>query len=350
MLVLSRGLWNLATVKPRLCALTQGDEQPGRRFRWRQYVPDLESAGFEVTELGSAVGAYAPEGFFPRFPWLASTLVDSFQRVLTCRNHDLVFLQRSLTATLATWEFLIRPPFVMDVDDAIFLGARGKNAGRIARLARVVICGNQFLADYFSNFCAVAVIPTAVDTEEFRPSEGTQQDSQVIGWSGSSSGFAYLRQIEPALDYVLRKFPRARLRIVSDKPPAFLTLDPDRVEYERWTPERQVASLQEFTIGIMPLTDSPWARGKCSYKMLTYMAVGVPVLVSPVGMNVEVLAHGRSGFAAQSIDDWTDTLSTMLSDAGMRRQMGGIGRGVVEEHYSRKVLAPRLVDVLRQQL
>jgi glycosyltransferase involved in cell wall biosynthesis len=242
----------------------------------------------------------------------------------------------------------------MDVDDAIFLGARGASAGVIAKRAQVIICGNQFLADYFSAFGAVSILPTAVDTDEFRPGqalqEEQQQEKQVIGWSGSSSGFEYLRLIEPALANVLRKFRHARFRVVADKPPKFLTLDPARVEFERWTPERQVRSLQEFTVGIMPLSDSPWARGKCSFKMLTYMAVGVPVLVSPVGMNVEVLAHGQSGLSARSIDDWVDSLTVMLSDSQLRRRMGVVGRGVVERHYSKRVLAPRFVDVLRRLL
>ncbi len=340
----------MARFGARLCALTQGDEQPGRRFRWCQYVPDFEAAGFEVTEFGSAVGAYAPEGFLPRFPWLASTVADSFRRVEACRNHDIVFLQRTLTATIATWEPRIRPPFLMDVDDAIFLGPRGKSAARVAKMARLVVCGNQFLADYFCNFGPVAIVPTAVDTDEFRPGDGGQKEDLIIGWSGSSSGFEYLRQIEPALRNVLRKFPKARLRIISDKPPSFPTLDSDRVEYERWTPERQVSALQDFNVGLMPLADSLWARGKCSFKMLTYMAVGIPVVVSPVGMNVEVLAHGRAGFSAETTDDWTEMLSTILSEPSVRYEMGGVGRKVVEQHYSRKVIAPQLIDLFKQQL
>jgi len=237
----------------------------------------------------------------------------------------------------------------MDVDDAIFLGSRGRSAGAISERARVTICGNEFLADYFSKFGTVCVLPTAVDTDLFAYREGVAVD-QVIGWSGSSSGFGYLHHIEDAIAVVLGKHPRAILKIVADREPSFTKLPHDRVHFERWTPERQVQSLQEFSVGLMPLTDTPWARGKCSYKMLTYMSVGVPVVVSPVGMNTTVLGHGMSGFAASTRDEWVDAVSLILSDHDLAERLGRVGRRVVEGHYSRYVLAPRLIDVLRRQL
>jgi glycosyltransferase involved in cell wall biosynthesis len=334
---------------PRLTALTQGDEQPGRRFRWLQYVSDIKAAGFDVQELSSRYSAYAPPGRIARVPWFACSLMDSLNRVLSSRRSDLVFLQRSLIATLTTWERFIRPPYVMDVDDAIFLGSRGKSAGLIAKRARVTICGNEFLADYFSKFGTVFVLPTAVDTNLFAHRERSCDD-QVIGWSGSSSGFEYLHHIEDAIAAVLYKYPRARLKIVADRQPVFTKLPHDRVHFEKWTPERQVQSLQEFSVGLMPLTDTPWARGKCSYKMLTYMSVGVPVVVSPVGMNATVLSHGMCGFAASTRDEWVDAMSSVLSDDDMAERLGRVGRRVVEDHYSRHALAPRLIDVLRRQL
>jgi glycosyltransferase involved in cell wall biosynthesis len=334
---------------PRLTALTQGDEQPGRRFRWLQYVPDIQAAGFDVNELSSRHSAYAPRGRIERIPWFTRSLADSLQRVFSSRGSDLVFLQRSLIATLATWEGFIRPPFVMDVDDAIFLGSRGRSAGWIAERARVTICGNEFLADYFSRFGDVFILPTAVDTDLFQLRRQAPSDA-IIGWSGSSSGFEYLYHIEDAIATVLERFPRAMLKIVSDRETVFAKLPHERVQFERWSPQRQVQSLQEFSVGLMPLTDTPWARGKCSYKMLTYMSVGVPVVVSPVGMNATVLARGVSGYAASSSDDWVDAISSILANSELARKMGRDGRRVVEEHYSRHVLSPRLVDVLRRQL
>lgn len=268
---------------------------------------------------------------------------------MQCRGHDLVFLQRNLTATLATWEWLIGPPFVFDVDDAIFIGARGESAGRIAKRARLTICGNSFLADYFSTFGPVAVVPTAVDTKIFCPGK-RQREQPVIGWSGSSSGFEYLYEIEDALDEVLRRVRGATLKVVSDQPPRFRSLDPDRVVFERWSVGRQVSTLQEFSVGIMPLTDSLWARGKCSYKMLTYMAAGVPVVVSPVGMNLEVLERGLCGYSASTLTDWVDALTTLLADPGLSQGLGERGREIVEMHYSRNVIAPRLISLLGQQL
>jgi glycosyltransferase involved in cell wall biosynthesis len=272
--------------------------------------------------------------------------VENLYRVGRARQHDLVFLQRNLTATLATWESLLRPPVIFDVDDAIFVGQRGSSAGRIARNAAMTICGNRFLADYFSDYSKVVVLPTAVDDELFTPAK-MPYGKAVIGWSGSSSGLSYLYAVEEAIDQILRRIDGAVLKVVSDQPPRFSRIHPEKVIFERWRPERQVESLREFSVGLMPLEDSVWARGKCSYKMLTYMAVGIPVVVSPVGMNVEVLAHGVAGYSAATLDDWVGALETILTDVSLAESMGAVGRSIVESKYSRRVIAPQLIDVLR---
>lgn len=277
-------------------------------------------------------------------------MAESLARTLRSSHYDLRFLQRNLTATLCTWELLLRKPFVFDVDDAIFLGPRGASADRIARSAALTICGNNFLAEHFSRHGRVAVLPTAVDTLRFVPRAVTLPAKQVIGWSGSSSGLKYLYGIEPAILTLLLKHPDAILKVVSDKPPVFKTLPLERVVYERWSPEREVAVLQEFAVGIMPLEDDLWARGKCSFKMLTYMAVGLPVVVSPVGMNVEILAQGSCGFAAKTNDDWVDAISNLLNEPALADQMGRTGRQIIETRYARNVVAPQLAQLLREQI
>ena len=138
---------------PKLLAITQGKNIPSTRFRWSQYIDDLKNYGFEVSELPSNFGAYAPTSRIRRLPWLVATIAESLARTLYSSDYDLRFLQRNLTATLCTWEPLLRKPFVFDVDDAIFLGPRGASADRIARSASFIICGNNFLADHF---CAEA--------------------------------------------------------------------------------------------------------------------------------------------------------------------------------------------------
>ncbi|MBP8150501.1 MAG: glycosyltransferase family 4 protein [Xylophilus sp.] len=332
--------------KPKIVGLTQGVNIPSTRFRWQQYVNNLNDAGFEVSEFPSHFGAYAPASKFRRPYWLSTAIAENLYRTLRSSSYDLRFLQRNLTATLCTWEPLLREPFVFDVDDAIFLGPRGASAERIARAASLIICGNNFLAEHFSGYGRVAVLPTAVDTLRFVPRIGSQPPKQVIGWSGSSSGFKYLYGIEEAICILLNKHPDAILKVISDKPPVFKKLPLSKVEYEPWSPNREVAVLQEFSVGIMPLENDLWARGKCSFKMLTYMAVGIPVVVSPVGMNVEILSHGLCGLGAKNTDDWVDSISSIINDSTLTFEMGDMGRKIVEKIYARNVVAPQLARLL----
>lgn len=334
----------------KIVALTQGDQVPSTRFRWRQYAGNLQEAGFETTELASYFGAYPPASKIMRPAWLAATAVENLARVLRSKNHDLCLLQRNLTATLYTWESFLQKPFIFDVDDAIFLGPRGGSVDRIAKRAAITICGNNFLAEHFSSCGRVAILPTAVDTDYFVQKKKSIDDRPIIGWSGSSSGLQYLYDIESEILRLLDMHPQALLKVVCDRKPMFTMLPQDRVIYEPWSPEREVAVLHEFSVGIMPLKDDLWARGKCSFKMLTYMAVGLPVVVSPVGMNQEILQYGNCGFPAKTPDDWVDAISALLTNVTLAEQMGKFGREIVEARYAKKVIAPELTRLLRGQL
>lgn len=336
--------------KLKIAALTQGCQIPSTRFRWGQYVEELIAAGLDVSELSSHFKAYAPESRALRPAWFAATTTESLLRTLCSNRYDLRFLQRNLTATVCTWEPLLRKPFVFDVDDSIFLGPRGASANRIACLASLTICGNDFLANHFSHYGPVAVLPTAVDSNRFVPVVDSLNSRPIIGWSGSSSGLKYLYGIELAIQKLLLRHPEALFKVVSDKAPVFKILPSDRVIYERWSVEREVAVVQGFTVGIMPLDDDLWSRGKCSFKMLTYMSAGLPVVVSPVGMNLEILEQGFCGFGAKTSDDWVDAISTLLSDATLASQMGRSGRQIVEARYARNVIAPQLACLLKEQL
>ena len=334
-----------------LVGITQGNNQPSTRFRWSQYVGDLQQGGFEVSELESRFGAYAPRKKIHRPAWLAASVFENAGRALRANQYDLRFLQRNLTATLCTWEPFLTKPFVFDVDDAIFLGIRGLNANRIAKAASLVLCGNNFLAAHFSKFADVKVLPTAVDSLRFVPiKERVPNRPQMVGWSGSSSGFKYLYAIEPAIKEVLSRHPELLFKVISNQAPLFTSLPQDRVLFEKWTEAREVEVLQELTVGIMPLEDDLWAQGKCSFKMLTYMAVGIPVVVSPVGMNVEILERDKCGYAASSKDDWVDALSFLLTNESVATQMGKVGRDIVEIHYAKKIIGPKLVDILNKVL
>ena len=332
----------------RIAALTQGSRVPSTRFRIEQHVGGLASEGLDVVHLPSGIGAYPPNKLSARIRWFPSALADAAARAMATRAFDACLLQRELVSTLHTCERLIRRPLIFDVDDAIYLHPRGKQTDGIARRARLVVCGNRVLAEHYADLAPVAVLPTAVDTSRFVPADSASQTSHVIGWSGTSSGFPYLRMIEPALARLLKMHPTAIVVVMAERPPHLPSLPSGRVRFMPWSEESEVAAIQSFNVGLMPLVDDAWSRGKCSFKMLTYMACGVPVVVSPVGMNADVLSMGELGYGPRTQDEWVDAIDAVLADAALGRRMGQRGRYVAESHFSCGVIAPRLAELLIQ--
>lgn len=317
------------------------------RFRVEQYVTPLRACGVSLQVRPSWAGCYPPQERWWRVPWAVSRLVEAFAGAPASRRYDVVLFQRELFSTYVTAEPWYGRPRVLDVDDAIWVHRRGAFALRLARMCDAVICGNAYLANYFADAGRpVQVLPTGVDTSRFTPG-GSCSGGPVIGWSGSSSNLRYIEALDAPLATVLAMFPDARVRVVCDRPPRFSRVPGKAIEYVRWSPEIEVAALQGLTVGLMPLEDSAWTRGKCAFKMLTYMSCGVPVVVSPLGMNVEVLQKGEVGLSARSSDEWTDAITMLLRDRDAAAQMGRTGRAVVESFYSVSALAPRFASILK---
>lgn len=333
----------------RAIAFTGGSSVPSARFRLRQYIPALESLGVQAVEATCRFGKYPPALRIGRPFWLAAALSEQLGNLIDLRASDVVFLQREIISKLFTFERYIRSPVVLDVDDAIFLYRRGYVARRLAEIAAVVVCGNSFLAENFSRWNpAVRVIPTGVDTDRYRPDPRSATPGDlVIGWIGTSSNLPELVAIEPALARVLKHLPRVRLRIISDRPPQLAGLNQAQVEYVRWREATEITNIQGMDIGIMPLRDSEWARGKCSFKMLQYMACGLPSVVSAVGMNVEVARIAPGSIAVRDTEGWAEALIGLLESAGQRQTMGRVAREVAQAHFSVAVLAPKLAAAIR---
>lgn len=328
-------------------AFTGGNDVPSARFRVRQFVPALHELGVRVTEWPARRGAYPPVECWRRPAWAARTLASRLRDLARVPRGGVTLLQRELLATLVTLEPLTPRPRVLDVDDAIWIWGGEAFARRLAGLCDRVVCGNAFLAEQFGRWHRrVDVLPTAVDTARFSPGPAEFARAPIVGWSGSASTLPLLHAIERPLAEVLRRHPEATLRVVCDRPPRLPALA-DRVEFVRWSPDGEVRAIQEMSIGLMPLDDSVAARGKCSLKMLLYMACGVPVVVSPVGTNAEVLARGAVGCGARTDDDWVDAVDELLRDPRRRRSLGECGRSVVEREFSVQALAPRLATILR---
>jgi glycosyltransferase involved in cell wall biosynthesis len=334
----------------RVAAYTGGRDVPSARFRVRQYIPLLQKNDIIVCEKPAQLGAFPPGNKMIRPFWGAAALSERAYATLDSYGYDLTWLQREMVSTLVTCEPFTKRPRILDVDDAIWIYRDGKAARKLAGMCNSVICGNNYLADYFCQWNSnITVIPTGVDTERFASLANAEQgDKIIIGWSGTNPGFQYLYDIERSLAVILEKYPSAVLRIVADSMPKFKLLSSQRIEFIPWSPEIEVQSIQTMTIGIMPLIDSVLARGKCSYKMLTYMACSIPVIVSPIGMNKEILSSGKIGYGPCNEDEWIDAMNALLTNQSLRHQMGRVGREVVLDRFSLIKIAPQIADCIKK--
>jgi len=276
-------------------------------------------------------------------------------------DFDVVYLYREAALIGPAWlERLARfrnPRLVYDFDDAIwlpyvsprnrylsYLKAPGKTAA-ICRMAAAITVGNATLADFARRYNrSVTVMPSTVSLREYRPRPRPQTvTTPVIGWTGSHSSAQYLRHIEGALQALARKRPFRFVTIGIDD----YRLEGVQVGCRPWRADHEVGDLWSFDIGIMPLFDDPWARGKCAMKAIQYMGAGVPAVVSPVGASRDVVLDGVCGFLATTEEDWVHALSRLLESPQLRARMGEEGRRRVERNYSAEVQAPRLGELLK---
>jgi hypothetical protein len=209
-----------------------------------------------------------------------------------------------------------------------------------------VVAGNDFLAGFAEAAgCRAIVLPTSIDLGRYHLKQNFDTTGLTIGWVGLSDGLPYLRHIQPALQRLSEMFPGLKLKVVSDKP---LQLDRVHVDNDAWRLETEQTNLASFDIGIMPLWDSVWTRGKCGYKILQYMGVGTAVVASDVGVNNQIISHSENGFLARTQEDWVTALSSLIRDAELRKTFGLRGRELVESNYSLQRFAEDYVRLLHE--
>jgi glycosyltransferase involved in cell wall biosynthesis len=345
----------------RVEAVLSGRLAPSSRFRVLQHVAPLGRLGIDVDARPPRVSKYATVG--PRWqrrlgpltgPVLtAAKLAARAPTVARSWARDLTWLEREMIPGSRTLEPCLHRPLLFDVDDAIWLLSAGnERAARwTARHAACVLAGNDYLAEWFTSAGAtVERVWTAVDTDHFRPDPDPRPDrrSFVIGWTGSASALRYLAALAKPLGRFLAETPEARLAVVSDYEPSLPGIPEDRVDFVRWSPSVEASALAGVDVGLAPLPDSAWARGKCAFKMLQYMAAGIPMVASPVGMNAQVLAMAEVGLPAADDAAWRDALHDLRADDGRRRAMGGHGRRLVEREFAVPVIADRLAGIMRR--
>jgi glycosyltransferase involved in cell wall biosynthesis len=319
----------------RVAAYTGGKGNPSARARVRQYLPSLRGLGIAVREYPLPFEAQMPTSAVTRIPWMVATTGYRLCSMAAGLGADATWVCRQFLPTYLNVERMAKKPIVLDVDDAIWMTRGGKRVEALARSAAVVVCGNAYLAAKFSDWNAnIAVIPTAVDTDFYEGGETIDKEGVTLGWVGTSGNFPYLATIQDALRQTLDRFPKSRLLIVADRPPPLTGLASDRVEFVRWTPAAEQQAMRRIDIGLMPMQDTEWAQGKCSYKMLCYMAAAIPVVVSPFGMNAEVLRQGDVGFGPVHEDEWCSALAELIENRELRQGMGAQGRALTVSTYS----------------
>ncbi len=216
----------------------------------------------------------------------------------------------------------------------------------LLKRADLAICGNAYLQDYASRYCRrTEIVPTVVDTDVYKPAMEPNADRPVtIGWIGSPSTWTFVKPLIPLLtDLAVRL--NLTVRAVGAGPQMDI---PPRFEFLPWSEEEEIRLIQGMDIGIMPLPDEPWARGKCGYKLIQYMACGLPVIASPVGVNADIVDHGSNGFLASVPQEWAAAVTALTENAALRLTMGAEGRRKIERAYSLAAHGPRLAAMLRE--
>lgn len=342
-------------------------EGPSSRFRAYQFLPWLAAHGVQATVrpfLSSArIGAlYRPGGLATKAALTAAGLAFRLRDALEAGRHDVVVVLReafALGPPLLERMMARRDRLVFDFDDAIWtpslaypnpvdrLRDFGKTAA-ILGLARGVIAGNAHLADYAAAHARpgtrIDVLPTVVDAAVYRPAPRPSDGTVTVGWIGTPRGSSYLRDLVPALRAVARRRPEVRFVFVGAEP---FDAEGAPVTFRDWSLTREPADVAGFDVGLMPLTDDAETRGKCAFKLVQYMACGVPGIASPVGANLEVLSDGETGLFAKGTDAWADAMDRLIGDAALRGRMGAAGRARAEAAYSLTAVAPRLLAALR---
>lgn len=334
----------------RVAALTSGPCVPSARFRVRQHIPALRQLDVEVRDYSLPFSKYASPRRSRLGPaWTAAKTAARVPGIIASRRVDVVWLERELLPGRAGLERLTGAPRVFDVDDAIWLLAEGVDFSlEIARRSACVIAGNAFIAEHFAGAgVPVWMIPTAVDTRRWHPDpDRVDGRHMVIGWTGSASTQPFLAALSGPLAEVAQARPGVRLRVVSDLRPELPGFPAERLDWQPWSPDVEAEAVRGMDVGVLPQPDSPWTRGKCSLKMLQYMACGLPTVASPVGHAGELLERG-AGLPASTPGEWTDVLLSLIDDARMRDALGMRGRAIAEDEYAASVVAGRLAEVLR---
>ncbi len=334
-------------------------ESPSQRFRFEQYFDLLKYNGITVVvkpfmSLSTWKIIYQPGNTFGK---IGRVLTGFYKRIIALAQvpqYDFVFIHREATPVGPPWfEWIVakifRKKIIYDFDDAIWLPATSKEnlvASKLRWHTKVksicawsykISCGNSYLVEYAKQFNHRTILnPTTIDTlnlhnPDLFPSKA-KHDRFVIGWTGTHSTLQYLDQIVPVIHSLEKKHPNQfEFLVIADKKPS---ISLSSLRFVKWFKETEITDLLQFDIGLMPLPDNVWAKGKCGFKALQYMALGIPSIASPVGVNSIIIEHGVNGFLCNSSLEWEDTIQKLIEDERLRKQIGEKGKEKIRMNYS----------------
>lgn len=333
------------------------------RIRSLQYLPFFESKGWRVDVNFLFSDRYLQALYTSQFRGIEviSGYWNRLKILLRIKKYDLIWIEKEVLpfvpALLERFFNTINVPYVVDYDDALFHRYDTHNnwffrrflGGKINVVmehAALVVVGNDYLAKRARGAGArqVEIVPTVVDLTRYKIVRSINNSSLVVGWIGTPKTSRYLIEIGPVFEKILEKGFDVQFVAIGANKEAIQELP---VRTFDWAEETEVKSIQALDIGIMPLSDSPWERGKCGYKLIQYMACGLPVVASPVGANKQIVQHGVNGYLAYDLDEWEHALNRLLRSRELRIRMGDTGRKDVERRYTLQVQAPRLEKFMR---
>jgi glycosyltransferase involved in cell wall biosynthesis len=306
-------------------------EQPSFRHRMRSLVAPLEAAGWQVRPERLPGGRYGVR------TWERRALL-GWADVVILHQIKLSGLEARLLAALSRCR-------IFDVDDAIYVRKprrlgdpvhdsawRRRKFAATCRWVNVVAAGNDVLAGVARPAArAVAVLPTSIDAAAYQASRAVPGDPPTIAWIGSPENLIYLDMVRPALARLARRHPRLKMRVICSRFPEWPEIAVERIP---WSAATEAEALAAAHVGIMPLTDDEWARGKCAFKLLQYMAASLPCVASPIGANTEAVIDGYNGFHARDPVEWERNLDRLITSPALRATLGAHGREHVQARYS----------------
>jgi glycosyltransferase involved in cell wall biosynthesis len=331
------------------------------RLRSYQYFPYLEEAGFSVTVLPLFSDRYLEQLYRGKVSKL-TVLSSYFNRLLNLfkiSSKTKIVIEKELFPYMPAWAerllALLGIKYIVDYDDAIFHNYDKNPNGiirfflkhkidRVMRHSKCVIAGNSYLAKRAQKAGAkcIRVIPTVIDLARYQRKEVKEiKEPFIIGWIGSPSTFKYMQLIAAVLEELTKL--GAHIHVIGAKGDLGFTKNVHFIEWEEASESQNIAA---FDVGIMPLEETPWEKGKCSYKLIQYMACGLPVIASPVGMNKEVVKQYENGFLANTQQEWLETLKFYKKNAVKRKVHGDLGYSLVEKNFTINSQLKKLIKIL----